>query len=185
MENMPMTPKRMLNRAKPLPDPRVLLEAAYEFFQYHPDGFLTYRKDPRHPSCATSKVVGKRVGGDDGHGYLMCMLLGHKFKVHQVVWLLHHGALATLPIDHADRDRRNNRIGNLRMASDLENVQNIKASTTPTAGVWRSPKSGRYMARVTYRGNKRYLGYYDTSEEANAAYRAAKASIAGTFSPVN
>lgn len=178
------SPERMRNRLRPLPPADVLLAAAREFFEYREDGVLVYRKDPRRPECTHSKVVGKTVGGDDGHGYLMCMLLGHKFKVHQIVWLLHHGALAAHPIDHEDRDRRNNRIGNLRIASDVENMQNLVASTAPTAGTWRPKNSRKYAARVIHQGRRFHLGYFDTVEEANAAYCTAKAAVSGSFSPV-
>lgn len=175
---------RMGNRKKPLPPDNELARWAAEHFEYHADGALFFKRDPRNPECKTSKVIGKQVGGDDGHGYLMCMLMGHKAKVHQVVWLIHHGKFPTSPIDHANRNRRDNRIENLRLASDLENMQNLVAATKPGAGVWKSPRSGRYMARLTHKGKKIYLGYHDTVEAANAAFAKAKRLICEGFSPV-
>lgn len=175
---------RMKRRTGALAGDAILFAAAERLFQYHDDGTLTFKIDPRHPDCPTSRMIGRRAGGDDGHGYLMCMLLGQKFKVHQIVWLLHHKQFPRLPIDHANRQRRDNRIENLRVATDVENQQNLVASTSPTAGTWRSPRSGRYAARFTYKGKKVYLGYFDTQAEANAAYRQAKRQIAQEFSPV-
>ena len=140
--------KRMLARKRPLPSDEVLLTEALRIYEYRADGSLVFRVDPRHPHCKTSKFIGKSVGGDDGHGYLMCLLLGHKLKVHQVVWLMHHGVMPSKPIDHINRVRRDNKIENLRLADDLENMQNLIASTSPTAGTWRSPISGRYCARL-------------------------------------
>lgn len=175
--------KRMSNRLRNLPPNDILLAAARDLFEYHADGRLTFRRDPRHRLCTASKIIGRTVGGDDGHGYRMCLLLGHRFKVHQVVWLLHTGEFPTSPIDHVNRDRRDNRIENLRLVSDVENQQNLVASTVASAGTWRSPRSGRFCARLTYRGKKIYLGYFDTVEEANLAYRNAKRKIAGEFAP--
>lgn len=174
---------RMNYRLKPLPDDETLLMQANRLFEYV-DGTLRFRIDPRSPSCLTSKVVGKTVGGDDGHGYLMCMLMGMKFKVHQIVWLLHHREFPKHPIDHINRDRRDNRIENLRSARDLDNMQNLNASTSPSAGTWFCKTSGRYCARLTHNHRKIYLGYFDTVEAANAAYRAKKQEISGQFSPV-
>ena len=176
--------QRMLNRKTALPPDADLLQWATMHFQYLPDGNLVFKRDPRHPECAHAKMIGRRVGGDDGHGYLMCMLMGHKAKVHQVVWLLHTGAFPTKPIDHINRNRRDNRIENLRLATDLENMQNIVAATAPGAGTWKSPRSGRHMARMTHKGKKIYLGYYDTKEAANAAFANAKRLLCDGFSPV-
>lgn len=176
--------KRMLARKDPLPSNEVLLTEASRIYVYQPDGTLVFKIDPRRPDCVTSKVIGKTVGGDDGHGYLMCMLLRQKFKVHQIVWLLKTGEFPSKPIDHINRNRRDNRIENLRLAEDIENMQNLIASTKPTAGTWKSPMSGRYCARLTHKGKKIYLGYFDTQEEANAAFVAEKKRVSAEFSPV-
>lgn len=175
---------RMENRKKTLPHDSILFAWASEYFEYMPTGIIVYKKDPRHPSASSSKMIGKKVGGDDGHGYLMCMLMGHKAKVHQVVWLIHHGEFPKTPIDHINRNRKDNRIENLRSVSDFENMQNVTSATKPLAGTWKSPKSGRYMARVTHKGKKIYLGYYDTAESANRAFSEAKRLICDKFSPV-
>ncbi len=176
--------KRMLNRKSPLPCADTLFAAASRIYEYQPNGTLVFKIDPRRPNCQTSKVIGKAVGGNDGHGYLMCMLLKHKFKVHQIVWLLKTGSLPNKPIDHINRNRLDNRIENLRLADDHENMQNLVISTKPTAGTWKSPKTGRYCARVTHKGKKIYLGYFDTQEQANAAFVKAKRQISAHFSPV-
>lgn len=184
MQNAIMQPERMKNRKKPLPSMQALLSAAHEFFICHEDGTLEYQKDPRHPECTTSKVIGKQVGGDDGHGYLMCMLMGHKFKVHQIVWMMHYGSLPSFPIDHIDRDRRNNRIGNLREASDLENLQNTSSSLNEHAGASKVSRRTGYAARVQVRGKKHFLGYFPTKDLAHAAYLEGKRRLCGDFSPV-
>jgi hypothetical protein len=43
-------------------------------------------------------------------------------------------------------------------------------------GVTRSPRSKRWIARIQVNNTKRCLGYFDTPEEASAAYKTAKAS---------
>lgn len=175
---------RMSARKQSLPSDDELFAAAVRMYEYKQDGTIAYRIDPRSPDCKTSKMVGKTAGGDDGHGYLMCMLLGMKFKVHQVVWLLNTGEFPRLPIDHINRCRKDNRIENLRLATDQQNMQNIGTATHSTSGTWKCRTSGRYAARVTYKGEKHYLGYFDTAEEANAAYVELKRNLSREFSPV-
>jgi hypothetical protein len=174
----------MTYRKVPLPANAELFAWADKHFQYLADGQLFFKVDPRAPQCLTSKVIGKPVGGDDGHGYLMCMLMGHKAKVHQVVWLLHFQSFPTMPLDHVNRDKRDNRVENLRLASDLENMQNLTASTRPNAGITKPPRASGYTARITQGGQKRYLGTFPTPEDAQAAYRKAKRELSGRFSPV-
>ena len=89
-----------------------------------------------------------------------------------------------MPIRPENRVRMDNRIENLRLVDDLENMQNLVAATKPTAGAFKSPRSGRYCARLTYKGKKIYLGYFDTPEQANAAYVQAKRELSAQFSPI-
>lgn len=179
-----MIPLRMKNRLRELPPAAALLAEARKLFRYDTDtGNLHWQAfaNPAHPGQAK---IGDVVGGDDGHGYRMCALLGHKFKVHQVVWLLHHGELPSLPVDHKDRDRRNNRIDNLRLATDAQNLGNLKTMLRPFAGVRKDPKGHGYRADITIGGRKKFLGYFRTPEAASAAYVSATRETRGEFSPL-
>jgi hypothetical protein len=89
-----------------------------------------------------------------------------------------------LPIDHVDRDRRNNRIENLRLATDAENGANNVVTARPLAGVRKDPKGHGYRADLSIGGKKKYLGYFKTAEDAHAAYVAATREARGEFSPV-
>ena len=175
---------RMNNRKSPLPGSDELLAEAHRIFQYDDEQRGLIWKAPKHPCHPGKMKLGERVGGNDGHGYLGCMLLGHKFKVHQVVWLMHHGTLADRPIDHANRDRLDNRIENLRLATDAEYMANNEASTLPVAGVRKDPKGHGYRADLSINRKKKFLGYFRTAEEARAAYVAATREARGDFSPV-
>lgn len=53
-----------------------------------------------------------------------------------------------------------------------------KATELP-AGVRLDPKTGLYIARCSFPGQKRHLGSFKTAEEASAAYQAAKARAVG------
>lgn len=175
-------PKRMSNRERALPPSAELLAEATRLFSYNAvNGGLIWRcpANKQHPG---KTKIGKMVGGDDGHGYLMCALLGHKFKVHQIVWLICKGALPELPIDHVNRDRRDNRIENMRLATDEQNIHNQKSNARKLSGVTKDTRGCGFAARIQHKGKKFYLGYFKTKEDANAAYVKASREIRGEYS---
>ena len=176
--------KRMGNRKNPLPPSDVLLNEANRMFRYCAETGNLIRiahKHPRHPGLGK---IGEIVGGDDGHGYRMCCLLGHKFKVHQVVWLMNTGEIPSTPIDHIDHDRRNNRFENLRLVTDFQNMQNLAACKGEWAGTKKDKKGRGWGAYIQVRFKKHYLGYFPTREEARAAYVQASRELRGEYSAV-
>lgn len=85
-------------------------------------------------------------------------------------------------IDHADGDRLNNRLANLRAASVSDNRVNRHGPGNPTGikGV-RFSKGGRFTARIMKNRREIPLGTYDTLEEAAAARRNAADRLHGAF----
>lgn len=72
-------------------------------------------------------------------------------------------------VDHLNRDRLDNRRSNLRVASQLENVLNTglpSNNTSGVKGVYRHPKNPKWIAQIKRARKIRYLGSFDTLEEA-------------------
>ena len=71
----------------------------------------------------------RQAGWLDNYGYYLLRIpeLGSKIVgAHVVVWMLHHGPVpAGFELDHKDRDKGNNLIGNLRCVTHLVNMQNV------------------------------------------------------------
>ena len=177
-------PPRMKNRKIPLPRESKMIEEASRIYRYdHDNGGLIWIR-PVSPGRQGQAKIGFRVGGDDGNGYLMCMLLGHKFKIHQIVWMILHKHFPASPIDHINRDKRDNRIENLRLVTDKQNGQNRKTTTSEFAGVSSVANRTGYASRITHNGKKIYLGYFKTKEEARDAYIIASREIRGDYSAV-
>ena len=104
------------------------------------------------------------------------------YRAHRLIWLMYHGQWPPQEIDHINGDRADNRIVNLRLATASQNRANSKVYKTNRCGfkgVARTPY-GRWVARIHFEKTK-YLGTFDTPEEAHAAYVRAAQAAHGIF----
>jgi len=86
--------------------------------------------------------------------------------------------------DHKNRNTLDNRRGNLRMATNSENLQNSKTPIHNKSGYkgvsWR--KNGqRWIAQIGINGKNHHIGRFHTAEEAYAAYCASAKKLHGEF----
>lgn len=145
---------------KPLPPLKLLRE----LFTYCPEtGSLVRAK-----TTSSRSPKGKIAGSVNRDGYLRVRVEKVEYMVHRLVWKLVKGE--DIPtgsyIDHIDRNRQNNRIENLRLATDLTNQNNRNPNEGVTYDTRKYPKlKKRWVA--TLRGRK--LGYYETEAEAREA----------------
>jgi HNH endonuclease/AP2 domain len=100
--------------------------------------------------------------------------------VHRLIWALVHDHWPTAEIDHRNGLGGANQLANLREATQAQNAQNLPPS--PTRGTYLHV-FGRYGARIKVNRKQVSLGYFDTVEEAHAAYLKAKSEL-HTFQPV-
>lgn len=140
-----------------------------ECMEYHPEtGRLVWKKKftPR-----SHQVV---LGGEVGNlrcGYRQVTLVwggkSRSFQVHRIAWYLHYGEWPPRNIDHINRDRADNRISNLRLGDQPENLRNKSMQKNNTTGYQNVQfhSEGRYRAVV----RKNHLGYFPTAEEASFA----------------
>jgi hypothetical protein len=89
--------------------------------------------------------------------------------------MLIHGPIPDgMQVDHINGDRSDCRIANLRLISHMGNCENKhKAMSNSKSGLlgasWCKVMK-RWVATIKYDGKKHVVGYYDTPEEAHAAY---------------
>jgi hypothetical protein len=109
-------------------------------------------------------------------GYFNIRVLGVIHQAHRLAWLHAHGNWPAGDIDHLNGIRTDNRLCNLRDVVRRVNTENQrKAKRRNIVGLLGvSPWRNRFMAQIQVRGKKRYLGMFDTPEEAHAAYLKAK-----------
>lgn len=107
-------------------------------------------------------------------------LFGSVVLAHRVAWAIHYGVSDFGIIDHINGDGRDNRIGNLRLASHAINTQNAHRRSDCTTGVtgvnWHVPRWGlpTWVARIQCGNRRIFLGSFESFQEAVAARRAAE-----------
>jgi len=75
------------------------------------------------------------------------------------------------PIDHADRDKLNNRRNNLRPSSKTKNAGNVGLTKRNTSGFKGVFKQGdKFLAAITVQGTPRRLGVFENAESAAGCY---------------
>lgn len=130
----------------------------------------------------TSRRTGKSLGSGSDR-YIVLKLDGRQYYGHRLAWLYTKGEWPPGLLDHDDRNKKNNIFANLKLASKQVNALNrMEASShsrTKTLGAWRQAGTKKFRSQITINGKSVHLGYFDTAEQANAAYRQAKAALIG------
>ena len=107
--------------------------------------------------------LNKEAGTTEKDGYRRLMYKGVTYPVHRVIWIMHYGDIPkNHVIDHLNHKRADNRIENLRIATQSQNELN----KPNTKGYFHCKKTGKYRAYI----QRTHLGYYGTPHAARMAY---------------
>ena len=93
---------------------------------------------------------------------------------HRLAWLYIYGIMPSEQIDHINHDKADNRIENLREATNQQNQFNkpkSKYSKSNYKGISFHKKSNKWLAQININKVNTYLGIFDTEEEAALAYQ--------------
>lgn len=128
-------------------------------------GTFTWRITTKNGVAQPGRGAGT-INGTDGYVYIKFQR--RNYKAHRLAWFFAHGEWPSVDIDHINRVRHDNRIENLRLATEAQNSANKgldKRSKTGLRGVaWRA-RQKRYQATF----QNKHLGYFETKEDAHAA----------------
>lgn len=134
----------------------------------------------------TARVVkaGDVAGVLDSRGYRQIGVGGRVYLAHRLIWAYVTGVWPTTLIDHINGNRDDNRWDNLREATPSENKANSKLMRTNTSGLkgaFFRKDIGRWVATIGKHRTRRHIGFYDSAEEAHAAYAAEARRLNGEF----
>lgn len=123
--------------------------------------------------------IGQLAGSPNRDGYIQIKINRRLYGAHRLAWFYVNGRWPNAEIDHRNGNIADNSIANLREATRGQQMANLKRPRTNTSGfkgVSFYKRQRRWRAYIATDGKPKHLGYFDTAEEAHAAY--AKAAVA-------
>ena len=122
------------------------------------------------------KVRGKKAGNVNNMGYEVLGITidnkHYKFLQHRLAWLYEYGEFPNDGLDHINHVKTDNRITNLRIATQKENCRNRSMHSTNSTGhtgVTFDKFTGKFMAHVTVDYKFKNLGRFKNIEDAAKA----------------
>lgn len=125
--------------------------------------------------------VGEEAGTVTEDGYRRFTYKGRSYLTHRVIWFLEYGYWPNI-LDHADRDKLNNRIENLREATYSQNRYNIPQRSHNKSGYKGVSQRGDRWAAFC---DGVYLGTFDTAKDAATCYDIVARIFHGDFALTN
>lgn len=151
-------------------------EQLHELLELHDDGSLTWRFRDRKffKSDRSFKTWNKQFAGTPAlctnvQGYRYGSIFDKNYRTHRVVWAMVHMRWPEGMLDHINGKRDDNRIGNLREVTPIENAQNncIRSDNkSGVMGVYWCDSAGRWHAYITASKHRKFLGSFEHKADA-------------------
>lgn len=161
------------------------IDRLHDVFEYR-NGALIWKKKP-HPSAHRAKV-GTEAGRTKTNKYDDIQLDKVRLKAHHIVWAMHMGEYPSMQVDHINRNKLDNRIENLRLATPSNNAANcscVKERTSKYLGVSWKEANKAWVAQISKNYKRKHLGLFDSEVDAAIAYNKAAVEIHGEFANIN
>ena len=130
---------------------------------------------------ASGRIMSRHAGTVMSDGYVCIYVLGRLYQAHHLAWAFIYGAWPT-QIDHINRKRGDNRLSNLRLATNSQNAHNKREPANNTSGFKGIRfKKNRWEASCMVCGKRKYLGRYSSLDAAKNAYDSFARSAIGEF----
>lgn len=140
-------------------------EELKDWLSYDPlTGLFTWKKKPNR-----NIVIGRVAGNANRLGYVRIRVYGKEYLAHRLAWLYEFGCFPDSIIDHENGDPSDNRISNLRLATQKQNLRNRGLSSNNTSGYkgvsWHKSRK-KWCSYVEINSRTYNLGSYENVEEA-------------------
>ncbi|MCB5320093.1 HNH endonuclease [Yersinia massiliensis] len=151
----------------------------HELFDYNPDTGIFTRK-----VFGCGIRAGNVVGTLNPKGYRQIRIHFKRYQAHRLAWFYVYGRWTSEMIDHINGVKDDNRIVNLREATNVENQQNQlmhKDNTSGVKGVYWDRHERKWRSRCWLGGKQRHVGIFTNLNEAELAVRQFREKNHGRF----
>lgn len=160
---------------KKYPPRKILLET----FIYE-DGKIFWRQNK-----GKNITSGKEAGRVSNKGYFRVCINRKEYLRSRIIYIMHNGDIPFgLLIDHKNEIKHDDRIDNLRLSNNSQNKNNSGKRKTNKSGYkgvsWKSANN-KYQSQILVNGQVKYLGLFNTPEDAHKAYSMAAKKYHGVF----
>lgn len=157
-------------------------ERARELLSYDPEtGIVTH--------MGVTRWRGRICASKDKDGYLIVSIDGGSYSLARAIFFMQTGRWPKL-VDHANRNKTDNRWANLRECGVAGNMRNKGKSRAGVKSRFKGVHQTRspanpWWAEIYFEGVKTYLGVFPSEELAAQAYDEAALRIHGAFAATN
>jgi hypothetical protein len=107
-------------------------------------------------------------------GYIRITILGKQYLAHRLVWLYEYGEMPKHQIDHINGNRSDNRLSNLRAATNKQNMENINTKSNSKSGIrgvysYKIKNTIKWGARLMHNYKTIHLGVFNDIDSAKRA----------------
>lgn len=124
--------------------------------------------------------LGKQPGAVNSKGYVQIRLDGTLYVAHRLAWLYCYGEFPKNQLDHFNGDKSDNKLSNLRHATNKQNQENVTIQINNTSGYrgvcFEKTRRGlkKFGAYVGHNGKRVRVGLFATADEAAVAAQTAR-----------
>ena len=126
---------------------------------------------------------GQQAGSNNGNGYCRIRINKKSHYAHRLIFMFHYGYCSEY-IDHINGNVTDNKIKNLREATQTENNYNMKKPKHNTTGAkcvyWFKPKN-KWKVQIGINKKSKHIGYFDNFELAELVANEAREKYHGEF----
>ena len=168
------------NAPSPLPDPELLKQ----YFGYDPDtGRFWWKKG------GSGIIKGSDCGNVMPTGHIRVKFKDRLYLAHRLIWRMVHGVdPGTLQVDHINRDGGDNRLSNLRLVTQSQNLQNsnrYRNNKTGFYGVYHHKLARKFAAQIQANKKSKHIGLFPCPLLAAVAYDKAAIKLHGEYATLN